>query len=126
MNKRTEEKERSLDAIRRAIREGELKDEACGHLEMIQGVTPSADGCEECLRTGDVWVHLRMCLICGHVGCCDNSKNKHATRHFRATQHAMIMSYEPGENWMWCYADRASISPTLLSENFTGEAGVKS
>lgn len=59
----------------------------CTHLDQIQKVTPSAPGCEECLKTGDEWVHLRLCLICGHVGCCDSSKNKHATKHFHATGH---------------------------------------
>jgi uncharacterized UBP type Zn finger protein len=126
VNKLVEEKKHTLEKVRGAIRDGEFIDEACGHLETIQAVTPSADGCEDCLKTGDGWVHLRMCLICGYVGCCDNSKNKHATRHYRATQHAMIMSFEPGENWLWCYADRASITPTLLNENFTGEAGAES
>lgn len=60
---------------------------SCAHLTQIQQVTPSASGCEECLKIGDHWVHLRLCMICGHVGCCDNSKNKHATKHFYATQH---------------------------------------
>ena len=77
----------------------------CTHLDQIQDVTPSADGCEECLQSGDTWVHLRECLICGHVGCCDSSKNKHATRHFHSTGHPLVRSLEPGENWMWCYVD---------------------
>jgi uncharacterized UBP type Zn finger protein len=63
------------------------------------------EGCEECLKTGDKWVHLRLCLECGHVGCCDNSKNKHATKHFHATKHPVIKSFEPGEDWKWCYVD---------------------
>ena len=71
--------------------------EACSHLDQIQDVTPSADGCEDCLKTGGWWVHLRLCLICGHVGCCDQSPNKHATRHFHTTQHPIIQSFEPGE-----------------------------
>ena len=62
----------------------------CTHLDQIQDVTPSANGCEDCLRIGDTWVHLRLCLTCGHVGCCDDSKNKHATRHFHATNHPII------------------------------------
>jgi uncharacterized UBP type Zn finger protein len=78
----------------------------CTHLEKINpSIMPSADGCEECLQMGDGWVHLRMCLICGHVGCCDNSKNKHATQHYHSTGHALIQSYEPGETWIWCYVD---------------------
>ncbi len=75
----------------------------CQHLAQIRDVTPSAEGCEECLQTGDTWVHLRLCRICGHVGCCDDSKNKHARKHFEATGHAIIQSIEPGEEWGWCY-----------------------
>jgi uncharacterized UBP type Zn finger protein len=77
----------------------------CAHRDQIREVTPSALGCEECLRMGDTWVHLRICMICGHVGCCDNSKNKHATKHFRETGHPIIQSFQPGEDWMWCYID---------------------
>jgi len=79
--------------------------ETCPHLQTIRDVTPSASGCEECLKTGDAWVHLRLCLSCGHVGCCDNSKNRHATRHYHETHHPMIRSLEPGEDWGWCYVD---------------------
>ncbi len=60
-------------------------------------------GCEECLKTGDAWVHLRLCLTCGHVGCCDSSKNKHATKHYGHTHHPTIRSFQPGEDWRWCY-----------------------
>src|SRR5580658_4091494 len=81
----------------------------CGHLNQIKPVKPSADGCEECLKTGDTWVHLRECLFCGHVGCCDSSKNKHATKHFRATHHPIIQSFEPGEDWKWCYIDQIEL-----------------
>ena len=77
----------------------------CHHLNEIQKVTPSANGCEECLKTGSTWVHLRMCLICGHVGCCDSSPNKHATKHFHHTKHPIMQSHEPGESWYWCYVD---------------------
>lgn len=77
----------------------------CTHLKEIHSVQPSARGCEDCLRTGDHWVHLRMCLTCGHVGCCDSSKNKHATKHFHGTHHPIVRSIEPGEDWMWCYVD---------------------
>jgi hypothetical protein len=66
---------------------------------------PASRGCQECLAMGDNWVHLRTCLHCGHVGCCDDSKNKHATRHFQRTAHAVIQSAEPGEEWRWCYVD---------------------
>lgn len=77
----------------------------CTHLEQIRDVAPSADGCEECMRIGDRWFHLRMCLICGHMGCCDQSKNKHATAHFHDTGHPMMKSAQPGEDWLWCYVD---------------------
>jgi len=77
----------------------------CIHINSIQDVIPSADGCEECLKSGDTWVHLRLCLTCGHVGCCDESKNKHATKHFLKTKHPVIRSFEPGESWMYCYID---------------------
>jgi len=78
---------------------------ACSHLEMIRPVTPSAQGCEECLALGDWWVHLRLCRTCGHVGCCDSSKNQRATKHFHHTRHPIIRSVEPGERWNWCYID---------------------
>jgi len=79
--------------------------QTCSHLEQIRAVTPSAGGCEECLKTGDAWMHLRLCETCGHVGCCDSSKNKHATKHFRQTRHPIIKSFEPGEEWGYCYPD---------------------
>ena len=78
----------------------------CSHLDQIRDVTPSANGCEDCLKIGDTWVHLRECLICGHVGCCDSSKNKHATKHFHATGHPIVQSFQPGEDWRWCYVDQ--------------------
>ena len=77
----------------------------CVHLDEIREVTPSADGCEECLKLGERWFHLRMCLVCGHMGCCDQSKNKHATKHFHATGHPVMKSAQPGESWLWCYVD---------------------
>jgi len=79
---------------------------SCGHVkEHIKSVKPSSKGCEDCLRIGDTWVHLRMCLECGHVGCCDSSKNQHARKHFGATHHPIIQSAERGEHWRWCYVD---------------------
>lgn len=85
---------------------------ACPHLKEVRRVFPSATGCEDCLRTGDSWVHLRICLACGHVGCCDSSPNKHATKHYHATNHAIIKSLEPGEDWGWCYADEFLFEPS--------------
>ena len=72
----------------------------CTHLDQVRDVTPGTpNGCEECLKTGDTWVHLRLCLECGHVGCCDSSKNKHATKHFHRMKHPIMKSFERGENW---------------------------
>ena len=84
----------------------------CTHLTNIpdiQATTPT--GCEECLVTGSEWLHLRLCLDCGHVGCCDDSPGTHATKHFHATQHPLIRSFEPGEDWGWCYVDNAFLEP---------------
>ena len=83
----------------------------CPHLSAICEVTPRTNGCEECLKAGDKWMHLRMCLVCGKVGCCDESSNKHATGHFHETDHPMMRSIEPGENWVWCYVDRMVLYP---------------
>jgi hypothetical protein len=77
----------------------------CTHLETVKTDQPNSNGCEECLRIGDAWVHLRLCRACGHVGCCDDSKNRHARKHFHATQHPIISSIEPGETWSWCFVD---------------------
>ncbi|GAA2360486.1 ubiquitin carboxyl-terminal hydrolase 14 [Nonomuraea africana] len=78
----------------------------CEHLS--QANDPAArtpEGCEECLASGSRWVHLRRCLACGHIGCCDSSPNKHATAHFREVGHPVMQSFEPGENWRWCFVD---------------------
>ena len=83
----------------------------CTHLDQVREVTASADGCEDCLKTGGTWVHLRLCMTCGHVGCCDNSKGKHATAHFHTTKHPIIRSFEPGEDWGWCYVDELWLDP---------------
>jgi hypothetical protein len=82
-----------------------MNDATCSHLNLIARVTPSAKGCEECLAIGSPWVHLRICRICGHVGCCDQSPNRHATKHFQATGHPIIEGYDPPEGWGWCYVD---------------------
>jgi uncharacterized UBP type Zn finger protein len=79
--------------------------ENCTHLDQVRDVTPASNGCEDCLRIGGWWVHLRVCMSCGHVGCCDDSPNRHATAHFRSTDHPVIQSYEPGEDWWYCYLD---------------------
>lgn len=102
---------RNVNKIQKAIESGALDTKVCGHLSTIQDVVPSADGCEDCLKIGDEWVHLRLCLKCGYVGCCDDSKNKHATRHHHETLHPIIASYEEGEDWLWCYIDQTGFVP---------------
>lgn len=82
----------------------------CPHVEDILEVEArTPEGCEECLETGDAWVHLRLCRTCGHVGCCDSSKNKHATKHYHVTDHPIVQSFEPGEDWSWCYVDEVVV-----------------
>jgi len=85
---------------------------SCVHLDQIRDVKPGTPGgCEECLATGGRWVQLRLCLTCGHVGCCDSSPGTHATKHFHKTQHPIIRSFQPGENWAWCYVDELTMEP---------------
>jgi hypothetical protein len=77
----------------------------CGHVEGLTPVQPSSDGCEDCLRIGGRWMHLRLCMHCGHVGCCDSSPNRHATAHFHVNpDHPLVRSYEPDQDWWWCYS----------------------
>lgn len=85
----------------------------CLHLAQLADavVEPSSEGCEACLQMGSWWVHLRRCQTCGNVGCCDQSPNRHATRHFRRTRHPVVRSQEPGETWSWCYVDCAEYDP---------------
>ena len=79
---------------------------SCVHRGEMRDVRPNTQGCEECLKTGDRWVQLRLCLKCGHVGCCDSSRNRHATAHFQTTGHPIMQTLEPGERWRWCYVDK--------------------
>jgi hypothetical protein len=80
----------------------------CSHLDQITTHRASGDGCVECLQIGGIWVHLRRCASCGHVGCCDSSPNRHATAHAHDTDHPLVQSYEPGEDWYWCYTDEVA------------------
>ncbi len=84
-----------------------MSDPVCTHLDEITvtELPASVDGCEDCLRIGAKWLHLRICLMCGHVGCCDDSPNRHATHHAHEASHPIIRSLEPGEDWSWCYVD---------------------
>jgi uncharacterized UBP type Zn finger protein len=88
-----------------------MKAAKCTHAkDHVKNPTPHSQGCEECLKTGGTWVHLRMCMECGKVGCCDSSRNRHATSHFRETGHPIVRSIEPGEDWQWCYADKVYVT----------------
>jgi uncharacterized UBP type Zn finger protein len=87
----------------------------CSHLARMNVTQTRERECHECVKMGDTWLHLRLCLECGHVGCCDSSKNKHATRHFHRTRHPLIRSIEPGERWVWCYIDEI-VAGELRSE----------
>ncbi len=82
----------------------------CNHLMEVQFTKANKHVCEDCVRVGDSWIHLRMCLTCGHVGCCDSSKNKHARKHFKRVGHPLIRSIEPGEGWVWCYIDQLEVA----------------
>jgi len=81
--------------------------EDCRHIGEIKvtRLPESVEGCEECLAEGGKWLHLRICLVCGHVGCCDSSPGQHASGHFAETGHPLMRSIEPGEDWSWCFVD---------------------
>ncbi len=83
--------------------------DGCTHHDTIQVVTPGSLGCKECLEIGDWWVHLRLCRMCGHVGCCDDSPNRHATKHFQGSGHPIMEGYDPPEGWGWCYVDEVEV-----------------
>ena len=88
----------------------------CPHVAVLKPVPARTLGCEECLKTGSSWVHLRLCLTCGHVGCCDSSPNRHATKHFKHSAHPVIASFETGERWAWCYIDQTDLEvPKLVT-----------
>ena len=95
---------------------------ACTHLEQIEinELPESVEGCEDCLAMGGAWLHLRICLECGHVGCCDDSPGQHASRHAGATDHALIRSLEPGEEWSWCFVDEV----TMIIPEVTGSTRI--
>jgi uncharacterized UBP type Zn finger protein len=87
----------------------------CTHIDRIEEVTPSSTkGCAECMAKGDRWTHLRLCLTCGQVGCCDSSPNKHASKHAAAADHPIATSFEPGETWAWCYVDDVALEVESL------------
>jgi Zn-finger in ubiquitin-hydrolases and other protein len=92
----------------------------CSHQKQMKVVKPGARGCEECLKTGTPWIHLRVCRTCGHVGCCDQSLGKHATQHYEETHHPIIEAYDPPEGWGWCYVDGVYLD---LGANVTPQDG---
>jgi uncharacterized UBP type Zn finger protein len=94
----------------------------CTHLDqvVITELPESVDGCQDCLATGDKWLHLRICLSCGHVGCCDSSPNRHATKHAHEDSHPIIHSLQPGEDWCWCYEDEVG----FILPNVSGETSI--
>lgn len=83
----------------------------CPHRDLVEPVPPASTVCNQCVAMGDRWVHLRACLTCGQVGCCDQSKNKHATKHYHEAGHPLIQSIEPGEDWIYCYVDEMMMEP---------------
>ena len=93
----------------------------CSHTDQIEitQLPEASAGCAECLADGGVWLHLRICLACGHVGCCDDSPNRHASQHFQRTDHPVIKSFEPGEDWAWCFRDEQMVEriPTFPAES---------
>jgi hypothetical protein len=97
-----------------------MADDFCSHLGTIHMVTPGSKGCEECLQLGWEWFHLRVCRACGHVGCCDQSRGKHATQHFHRSSHPIIEGYDPPEGWGWCYIDEVMFD---LGGNVTPQSG---
>lgn len=103
---------RALNALLRLAWTGTIKEKPCSHLDSIQDAEANVDVCEECAELGDRWVHLRMCLTCGHVGCCSSSKHDHASQHYHETGHPLIKPYkQSGMDWIWCYEDNALLSP---------------
>ncbi len=109
MSKQAKRANPLLDSIQNRISSGTLNQKECTHRSLIQPVSVGVTSCRACLELGDTWVHLRMCMICGHVGCCNDFKNKHAAKHYLDTEHPIMRSIEPGESWMWCYVDQTRV-----------------
>jgi uncharacterized UBP type Zn finger protein len=97
------------DGIRTTASQRRGSGSGCAHLDEIREVEAGTNGCEECLAQGMRWVHLRLCLSCGHVGCCMSSEGQHAMAHFRETGHPIVSSHEPGEVWRWCWPDEMEV-----------------
>ena len=107
--------EKLINPFLRKAWTGQFAEKNCSHLGLIEAVQPEADVCKQCVEIGDTWPALRMCLICGRVGCCEKAKNQHAYKHYEHTGHPLIKPHlERGMHWTWCYADQALLSPTNL------------
>jgi predicted ester cyclase len=104
------------EILLRLLYTGQVADKECSHLELIQFVEPTSDACQQCVETGDVWPALRMCLICGFVGCCDTAKNKHMKKHYQETGHPIFRSIRLEEGWVWCYEDDAFFGARILEK----------
>jgi uncharacterized UBP type Zn finger protein len=104
-----------------ALRHRPIMTKSCTHLSQVRAAEPrTPEGCEECLQMAGRWVHLRLCLSCGHVGCCDSSPNRHATAHHHETGHPIIRSFEPNEAWAWCYVDQVVLKASAINAAITG------
>jgi uncharacterized UBP type Zn finger protein len=101
------------DRIARVLFQRSFRRRECSHLDLIEHASPKGSVCGGCEQEGTQPFHLRKCLVCGEVGCCDSSKAKHARRHFEETGHALIRSVEPSERWSWCYIDKAYLADVL-------------
>ncbi len=107
--------EKLINPFLRKAWTGQFAERECDHLSLIQKVVPEADICRKCVELGDTWPALRMCLICGHVGCCEKAKNQHAYKHYEETGHPLVRPHlERGMHWTWCYIDRALLPPAVL------------
>lgn len=104
---------RIINPVLRLIWTGRIQEKPCSHLDLIDAdVQPSSDVCEQCVELGDTWPALRMCLVCGHVGCCEDAKNQHALKHFQETGHPLVSPYKQVlMRWIWCYEDEALLDP---------------
>jgi uncharacterized UBP type Zn finger protein len=109
MNDPNKRKMPTGEALRKQVWSQGKQASACTHRDQVRLVEPNSEGCEECLALGDAWVHLRLCLSCGHVGCCNDSKNRHASKHYLATDHPIVKPMEAGEDWLWCFADEVML-----------------
>lgn len=100
------------NALLRLAWTGQIREKNCQHLDQANDVQANSEGCEECLELGEDWVHLRMCLVCGHIGCCSSSKHDHAGQHFKETGHPLTKPFDQkGMDWLWCYEDKALLTP---------------